>query len=78
LAPIGADETAKARTQNTDQGGNEEMNERLRQWLEARGLDAKATEDEAWAFLDSLGKRVDEGQHDQEGIKMTTKKKISK
>ena len=30
------------------------MNKRLRKFLESRGLDKKATEQDAWAFLEKL------------------------
>lgn len=55
ICPIGADELAKARSENhhpeKKKRETKKMNERLRQILEARGLPKDATEDEAWAFL---------------------------
>lgn len=55
ICPIGADESAKARSvtrQNT--GDKKPMDPRLRTYLEKRGLAQGATEDEAWAFLTNL------------------------
>lgn len=64
--PIGADELAKARndlSKDPDKPNNttketSTMNERLRKWLERRGLPETATEEEAWEFLEGL----DDGQ----------------
>ena len=58
--PIGADELAKARSednQRNHQRHDEEnrMNEKLKQKLIARGLSADATDDEAWAFFEKMG-----------------------
>ncbi len=61
--PIGADPNAKARSA---EGKNEkdpevsEMDEKLRKFLERRGLKESATEEEAWAFLESLGGKREE------------------
>lgn len=58
ICPIGADPNAKARgaRRNTD------MDERLRQYLEARGLAADADEAAAWAYLQTLDTRSDGSQ----------------
>lgn len=57
--PIGADELAKARsaTATVPNKGDEPMNERLRKYLESRGLSTEATEEEAWRFLETLEQR---------------------
>ncbi len=54
VCPIGADPNAKAR----GAARSEDMNKRLREILESRGLPAAATEDEAWAFLETLEARA--------------------
>lgn len=54
--PIGADEQAKARSQinPTQHKEDKAMNEKLRKFLEARGLAKDAPEDQAWAFLEKM------------------------
>ena len=56
ICPIGADERAKARTEPTPKPKQEktDMNEKLRKYLEGKGLRADATEDEAWKYLEKL------------------------
>ena len=66
ICPIGADEVAKARSENSQTPPDRRtqlqeksvMNEALRKWLEKRGLRKDATDEEAWAFyvrtLDAL------------------------
>lgn len=58
VVPIGADEFATARTANLTQNPiNKEakgMDDKLRKYLIRRGLAEDATEDEAWAFLETL------------------------
>lgn len=56
ICPIGADQNAKARA---DYQEEDEMNERLRKFLESRGLVPDASEDEAWRFLEGLGGKDD-------------------
>lgn len=58
--PIGADETAKARSATPSaypQEGDNNMNERLRKYLETRGLSVEATEEDAWRYLETLETR---------------------
>jgi len=61
--PIGADELAKARAATADNHNHNEeendMNKRLRKFLESRGLAQNATEEEAWRFLSTLEIRTD-------------------
>lgn len=56
--PIGADPQAKARAEHyttpNDTQEDSTMEKRLRQTLEARGLPKDATDEEAWAYLDTL------------------------
>jgi hypothetical protein len=61
LCPIGVDEAAKVRADNQEKEGEKTMNERLRKFLETRGLPATASEDEAWAFLEKLDTRSEGG-----------------
>ncbi len=66
--PIGADELAKTRSTH-EQTIDEEVNEmdaKLRAFLERSGLSPEATEAEAWEFLESRGLAEPEGQ-DTEG-----------
>jgi len=62
VCPIGADETAKARAvappQKTPEKENT-MDEKLRKYLERRGLPTTATEQEAYRFLDELDQRAE-------------------
>jgi len=63
VCPIGADEQAKARAATPshtppEQGKEKDMNERLRKYLESRGLPAEATEDQAWTFLERMESRA--------------------
>jgi hypothetical protein len=59
--PIGADEDAKARSEyNQNYKEVNKMEEKLRKFLEGRGLANSATEAEAWAFLEKLDLRKDE------------------
>lgn len=58
--PIGADEQAKARSATPSAyspEGENNMNEKLRKYLETRGLSVEATEEEAWRFLETLETR---------------------
>lgn len=60
--PIGADEQAKARSATPSAyspEGENNMNERLRKYLETRGLSVEATEEEAWRFLETLETRTE-------------------
>lgn len=60
VCPIGADQAAKARAAygpyRTDDEGEETMDKALRKLLEARGLPANATEEQAWAFYADQGR----------------------
>jgi hypothetical protein len=61
--PIGADEMAKARAATAPpipKHKEQDMNEKLRAFLESRGLAKTATEEEAWRFLETLNVRADE------------------
>jgi hypothetical protein len=60
--PIGADSeaTSRSETQPTKDKEVSTMDKKLRDFLEKRGLAATATEEEAWAFLDQLGKRAEQ------------------
>jgi len=66
VCPIGADEFAKARsatptTPDTNQLPKEQnMDPKLRAYLEKRGLKKDATEDEAWRYLEKLDVRNDD------------------
>jgi len=66
--PIGADENAKARSLATDEPKEEtQMDKKVREILEKRGLASTATEDEAWAFLSRMEvKDGNESDHDAE------------
>lgn len=58
--PIGSDEMAKARAAEAPDFNPQEetdMNEKLRAFLESRGLAKDATEEEAWRFLETLNVR---------------------
>lgn len=63
--PIGADEMAKARAatsgqeHKSPQTEENDMNKRLRKFLESRGLATTATVEEAWRFLGTLDIRED-------------------
>lgn len=62
VCPIGADDTAKARAAAPPQTTPEKekkMDEKLRKYLERRGLPVTATEDEAYRFLDQLDARTE-------------------
>ncbi len=63
ICPIGADEMAKVRaaTQQpiTPQTEEFKMNEKIRKYLEGRGLPKNATEEEAYRFLETLEIRID-------------------
>lgn len=64
VCPIGADDTAKARAAAPPQPQPEKekkMDERLRKYLERRGLPVTATEEEAIRFLDELDTRAAAG-----------------
>jgi phage major head subunit gpT-like protein len=55
--PIGADEMAKVRAampRPDKQPKESTMNEKLRKFLESRGLAKEATEEEAWSYLEKL------------------------
>jgi len=59
--PIGADEMAKARAATppvTQHEEENEMDQKLRAFLESRGLSKDATEEEAWRFLEKLEVRA--------------------
>ena len=65
ICPVGADSNAKARAEAKPQKEEDAMNERLRKFLEARGLAKDAGEDEAWRFLEKLetpGEDEDQGE----------------
>lgn len=59
--PVGADTTAKARSNNNqpiiEKKEDHQMDQKLRNFLERSGLAKTATEEEAWAFLETMGKR---------------------
>lgn len=58
--PIGADEFAKARAATAPHQPKQEeidMDQKLRAFLESRGLKKEATEEEAWRFLETLNVR---------------------
>jgi phage head maturation protease len=57
--PIGADQGAKARNEGTniDKSEDTKMDEKLRSFLERSGLEKDATEEEAWAYMETLGKK---------------------
>lgn len=58
VCPIGADELAKARAATPSIPRKEEaMHEKLRKYLERRGLPVDATEEQAWSYLDGLDSR---------------------
>jgi len=61
--PIGADPNARARSRqnagNISDKEDNDMNEKVRKYLERMGLPKDASEDEALAFLDTLGERQD-------------------
>ncbi len=70
LVPIGADSLAKVRAlameaaadskkENPNDGGND-MNEKLRKFLEARGLDKDATDEQALAYMRELADKNDQ------------------
>ncbi len=59
ICPIGADPNAKARGAGMEE---ENMNERMRKFLESRGLPADATDEQALDFLESLETRADPAQ----------------
>jgi hypothetical protein len=55
ICPIGADEMAKVRMDLQPKPKEvKTMDEKLRKFLESRGLASDATEDEAWRFLEKL------------------------
>jgi hypothetical protein len=61
--PIGADEFAKARAATAAPSPHKEqqnMDEKLRAFLESRGLAKDATEEEAWRHLETLNVRSEE------------------
>lgn len=68
VCPIGADEEAKARsatpaTPNPNRSTKEnDMDEKLRKFLESRGLPTTATEDEAYRYLETLEVRSEGGE----------------
>lgn len=62
IVPIGADELSKARAATTNQpkpneGGH--MNKKTRKFLVSRGMNPEATDDEAWAFMETLDVRAE-------------------
>lgn len=65
--PIGADQNAKARNEGTniDKSEDLKMDERMRSFLERSGLAKDATEEEAWAFLETLGKKEEPKKEDK-------------
>ena len=84
--PIGADPTAKARSEKPKNQPGEKagsskkengMNEKLRAYLVRCGMRSEATEDEAWAFLDSLGGTERAGVPDDEKIRAEERERIS-
>ena len=66
-----ADERAQARskdavTQTTSKSEETKMNDKLRKFLERSGLPATATEEEAWAFMDTLKTPADKDNERKE------------
>jgi hypothetical protein len=59
ICPIGADKQAKARSEATTPKETA-MNKRLREFLEARGLAKDASDEQAWAYLETLKFSTDE------------------
>jgi hypothetical protein len=59
--PIGADQNAKARSDHAHNLNKEDytMDKKTREMLERKGLPVTATEEEAWAFMDTLGARTE-------------------
>jgi hypothetical protein len=69
VCPVGADDMAKARAEENHNiiNKNEEenkMNERLRKFLESRGLAKDAAEDQAWEYLAKLKLPENTGRSD--------------
>ncbi len=66
--PIGADQAAKVRAANRQDTKTKEQNmdKRLRAYLESRGLATDATDDEAWEFLGKLSAQDAERGHHRE------------
>lgn len=68
IVPIGADQRAKARnmtaTKRSDHQEEEGMDKRLRTYLEKRGLDQNATEQQAWEFLARLEEQDQQARAD--------------
>lgn len=64
ITPIGADEYTKARSEKINHSNKskeeEKMDEKLRKFLQSRGLPKEATEAEAWAFLENLDIRKEQ------------------
>lgn len=54
LVPIGADEIAKTRAAARRKKEERTMPKKLREYLEARGLDPEASEEQAWAYMARL------------------------
>lgn len=54
VCPIGADEAAKSRSEKIKQEGKKQMDPKLREMLEKRGLPKDATEEEAIEFVATL------------------------
>ncbi len=54
ICPIGADQQAKARSKATTHTKESIMDPKLREFLESRGLVKDASEEQAWAFLQTL------------------------
>lgn len=68
--PIGADQNAKARSEITADNKEEtQMDKRIRAFLERSGLPATATDEEAYAFLDGMGKTEERQDVDLEKVR---------
>lgn len=69
--PIGADEFAKARAATAPHFTPHkeiDMDEKLRKFLESRGLAQNATDEEAWRFLETLNVREDKAPAAQPSV----------
>lgn len=73
LVPIGADSLAKVRSlaavKVNQQKGEDDVNKKLRAYLESRGLAKNATDDEALAFMAEEGQKSDDARAEIERLK---------
>lgn len=69
ICPIGADNQAKARSKATNHTQESIMDPKLREFLESRGLAKDASDEQAWAFLQTLETKSEnrEGQGQRSG-----------